>query len=196
MLKLKYPLILASRSPRRQQLLKDLGIRFSVEIVDADETYPPDIQIADIPVYLAKKKAETLRQVYEDHIILTADTIVVQGDDILGKPESAEDAANMLQQLSGRTHKVYTGVCLILNNNCNSLLEVTEVTFNDLSKGEIDYYIRNFHPLDKAGAYGIQEWIGLVGIAKIEGSYTNVVGLPVNKVFEELKKLHLVEFEV
>lgn len=192
MIKLKYPLVLASRSPRRQQMLRDAGIEFTIEIPSIDEDYPSGLEPDQVAEYLARKKAENLAPLRKDQIILTADTIVSIGPDILGKPGSVKEAIQMLNVLSGRAHMVYSGVCIALNNECHSFVEATKVTFRDLSSDEINYYIQHYAPLDKAGAYGIQEWIGIVGITEIKGSYFNVVGLPVSKVYNTLRKLDLI----
>jgi septum formation protein len=192
MIKLKYPLILASKSPRRQHLLREAGFEFTIQTFPVDEHYPDSLEIPEVPVYLAKKKAKALMPLVKNEIILSADTIVALESSILGKPESPEEANKMLNLLSAKTHMVYSGVCIAYQNNYTSFVELTEVTFKKLNQSEIDYYIQHYSPLDKAGAYGIQEWIGLIGIEKISGSYYNVVGLPVFKLYNTLHDLDLI----
>jgi septum formation protein len=194
MIRLKYPLILASKSPRRQHLLRDAGFEFTVETIEIEERWPDDLPISEIPVYLAKKKAEMLIPTLKNRILVSADTIVTVESRILGKPESPEEARHMLLNLSEKTHLVYSGVCLAVGNKMITFVDATEVTFIKLTMNEIDYYVHHFSPLDKAGAYGIQEWIGLIGIEKIKGSYFNVVGLPVSRLYTTLKDLDLIEF--
>jgi septum formation protein len=174
--------------------MRDTGLEFTIEISEFDEDYPDGMKPEKVAEYLARKKAETLTPDRRDQIILTADTIVSIGSGILGKPETVKEAIQMLNQLSGRTHKVYSGVCIALNNEYTSFVEATEVTFRYLSTAEINYYVHHYAPMDKAGAYGIQEWIGLIGITQIKGSYFNVVGLPVNRVYNTLKELDLISF--
>jgi septum formation protein len=192
MITLKYPLILASKSPRRQQLLREAGFEFTIQTIPVKESYPENLTIPEIPVYLARKKAEALEQVVNDNIIVSADTIVTLESKILGKPESREEAQKMLNLLSAKTHFVYSGVCIAVQKEFTTFVEVTEVTFKKLYQTEINYYVQHYAPLDKAGAYGIQEWIGLTGIEKIKGSYYNVVGLPVCKLYITLHELGLV----
>jgi len=191
MIKLKYPLILASKSLRRQQLLREAGFEFTIEVRAVEETYPEDLKIPDIPVFLARKKADALAPYVQDKIIVSADTIVTLQSEILGKPATAIEAYDMLHHLSGKTHIVYSGVCIAFQGQCHSFVDKTEVSFKRLNQNEIDYYIQYYAPMDKAGAYGIQEWIGLVGIEKINGSYFNVVGLPVAKLYNTLQHLDL-----
>jgi len=191
-MKLKYPLILASNSPRRQQLLRDLGIHFTIITQSIEEVFPSDIALNKIPEFLAKQKAEAFKELSTNEMLLTADTIVTLQNKILGKPQSEKHAALMLSDLSGKTHQVYTGVCLRLHNNFHTFTECTDVLFRSLSKDEIEYYIKHYMPLDKAGSYGIQEWIGMIGIEKIIGSYFNVVGLPVARVYDLFNKLDLI----
>lgn len=185
----KYHIILASNSPRRKELLEGLGIKFSVNTLkDLDESYPKDLPGEEVAEYLAKKKAGFYKShISKDDLIITADTVVIMGSEILNKPASKKEAENMLQQLSGNTHKVLTGVCLSTQEKTLSFSSSTAVTFSDLSDSEIDYYINTFQPFDKAGAYGIQEWIGYVGVEKIDGSFYNVMGLPLHRLYEELK---------
>jgi septum formation protein len=191
-MELKRPLILASHSPRRQSLLRELGVDFTIRTQSIDEIYPPDLPINEIPGYIASKKAEAFGPSTLSNMILTADTIVTRSGKILGKPADENEAAAMLENLSGKSHRVYTGVCLRIEDQFHLTTDCTEVFFKVLSKNEIDYYIHHFMPLDKAGAYGIQEWIGMIGIEKIKGSYFNVVGLPISKVYDLLKRLELI----
>lgn len=180
-------IILSSNSPRRRELLSGLDIPFEVKVLEGiDESYPDDLPVEEIPQYIAKEKADAYI-VAEDEIVLTADTVVVLGNEILGKPTDDADARRMLRALSGKTHRVITGVCLTSTEQQRLFAVVSEVTFKSLSDDEIDYYIANYHPLDKAGAYGIQEWIGYVGVTSLKGSYFNVMGLPVQRIYEELR---------
>jgi septum formation protein len=190
---LKYPLILASHSPRRQQLVRDLGIEFTIGIPNVDESYPEDMKMNEIPEYLARKKAEYFQDQLNNEILLSADTIVTLDNEILNKPADIIEASEMLSRLSGRSHLVYTGVCILFRNQYHTLHDKTVVYFKSLDDAEIEYYIKHYMPMDKAGAYGIQEWIGMAGISKITGSYFNVVGLPVFKVYQLLKNLDLIE---
>jgi len=185
-----YNIILASGSPRRQKFLKELDIDFEIRLKDVEEIYPNHLKAEEITDFLAELKAAALTDTLSDNdILITSDTIVWHKDKALGKPTDKEDAFEMLKSLSGNTHDVITSVCI--KNSSKSVIfnETTKVTFNTLTDEEINYYLENYRPYDKAGAYGIQEWIGLVAIAKIEGSYVNVVGLPVDKVYQ-----HLVSF--
>jgi len=185
----KYRIILASRSPRRQQLLRQLGIQFDVVIRNYNETYPPDLSGEEIAVYLAREKASSFRNKLSDNeIVITADTIVWCNNRVLNKPADANEARLMISDLSGNTHEVITGVSLLSSVKEKTFSVSTKVTFVRLSDDEINYYIEKFSPYDKAGAYGIQEWIGLAACNRIEGSYFNVVGLPVQKLYEELKE--------
>lgn len=188
LIELAKPLILASGSPRRQSLLESAGYRFAVEKSDADESFPGGMEPAQIAGFLARKKAETFLGVYKEGIVLAADTIVVLDGNILGKPENAQKAAEMLRRLSGRRHEVITGVAFLADGRIESFQDTAYVYFHDLESWEIDYYVSQYKPYDKAGAYGIQEWIGLIGIEKIEGSYFTVMGLPISKVHAYLKK--------
>jgi septum formation protein len=184
-----YKIILASKSPRRNSLLKELGLKFEVRIHETDEIYPDSLSFEEIPVYLAKMKALQFKNEIDNQtIIITADTIVYIDNEVLGKPANYDEAYQMLQKLSDRWHQVATGVCLFSKNKKVTFTSVTSVLFKSLTDDEIDYYITNFKPFDKAGAYGIQEWIGLVAAEKIEGSYFNVMGLPVQRIYEELCK--------
>ena len=185
----KYRIILASRSPRRQQLLRQLGIKFDVVIRDYNETYPPDLSGEEIAVYLAREKASSFRDTLSDNeIVITADTIVWCNNRVFNKPANANEARLMISDLSGNTHEVITGVSLLSSVKEKTFSVSTKVTFVRLSDDEINYYIEKFRPYDKAGAYGIQEWIGLAACSRIEGSYFNVVGLPVQRLYEELKE--------
>ena len=184
---LEKPLTLASASPRRQQILQDADIPFTVQPSSVDETYPEHFEPSAIPVYLAEKKARYFKDDLKDQLILAADTIVTMDNKVLGKPANSEEAKAYLEQLSGRTHTVITGVCLLTNAVQDSFYESTEVTFRNLSTQEIAYYVEAFQPYDKAGAYGIQEWIGLIGVEAVNGSYWNVIGLPMESVFQRLK---------
>jgi septum formation protein len=183
-----YKLILASGSPRRQQFMHDLDVDFEVRLKDVEEVYPDHLKGAEITDFLALLKAQALDDLAEKEIVITSDTIVWHQDTALGKPKDYEDAFAMLSSLSGKTHEVITSVCIKNTGAINVFNETTKVTFNALSEDEIKYYLDNYKPYDKAGSYGIQEWIGLVAIARIEGSYANVVGLPVDKVYQYLCK--------
>ena len=183
-------LILASKSPRRQELLTLMGVDFKVVLKDVDESYPENLSPAEVAVFIAEKKAKAFDEsIEEDAIVLTADTIVCVDGLILGKPEGEEHAFEMLSLLSGKKHEVITGVALLQNHKIHSFYEVSEVYFKSLDAEDIRKYIQDCKPFDKAGAYGIQEWPGLVAIEKINGSYTNVVGLPTHRVYQELEKL-------
>ena len=181
--------ILASRSPRRQQLLKELGLDFDIVTIDYEEDYPPNLSGADIAEYLAHQKADQFKdRITDNDIVITADTIVWCNNKVLDKPSDHKEAFNILRTISGQTHEVITGVTFLSNLSEFTFSETTRVTFDYLTEEEITYYIQEFKPFDKAGAYGIQEWIGLVGIISIEGSYFNVMGLPVQKLYRELKR--------
>ena len=199
-------IILASNSPRRKELLAGLGIPYDVFVLQGiDESYPDDLPANEVAEYIARKKAKAYVNVNPNvnpndnsqlstlnsqlSLILTADTIVVCDGEILGKPRDAADACAMLRKLSGKTHQVYTGYCLQTADKTVSGTVCSDVTFKELSDEEITYYVEKYKPLDKAGAYGIQEWIGYIGITGIRGSYYNVMGLPVQRIYEEIKKL-------
>jgi septum formation protein len=184
----KYPLLLASGSPRRRQLLAEAGFAFSLKMKSVPEDFPVDMPAAEVPVMLARRKAEALRDELTDEVVLAADTVVVVDGDILNKPADEAEAFAMLSRLSGRMHQVITGVSLLSREKSVTLSDLTEVYFRPLSADEINYYIRQYRPYDKAGAYGVQEWIGMIGIEKMTGSYFNVMGLPVHRVYEELMK--------
>lgn len=184
-----YKLILASASPRRQQLLSDLGLEFEVRPADLEEFYPEELGMTAIPVYLARLKADALADSLNDNeILMTADTIVWKDDKVLGKPANRDEAVSMLRSLSGSQHQVITGMHLQSTTKKLSFHAVTEVWFDELSDEEIDFYVDQYKPYDKAGAYGIQEWIGFVGVYKIEGSFYNVMGLPIHKLYQHLKE--------
>nr|WP_321355675.1 Maf family nucleotide pyrophosphatase [uncultured Draconibacterium sp.] len=181
--------ILASKSPRRQELLKSLGIEFQVKTKDVDENYPQELFPDEIPGYLAEKKAKAFsNELNNNDLLITADTIVVLNGNVLEKPEDYDHASEMLLALSGKMHEVITGVCLRSTKKSVVFSSLTNVQFKQLTHIEIDYYITNFKPFDKAGAYGIQEWIGSIGISHIEGSFYNVMGLPLQKLYEEIQK--------
>ncbi len=185
-------LILSSNSPRRKELLQGLGVPFDVLVIKGiDESYPDTLPAEEVAEYIAQKKAIPYRDnlIGTDNIVLTADTVVVCGNDIMGKPTDEQDAFRMLRELSGKTHQVYTGVCLTTTAMQKHFTVCTNVTFKELSDDEIWHYIRTYKPMDKAGAYGIQEWIGYIGITGITGSYYNVMGLPVQRIYEELKNM-------
>ncbi len=180
------PIILASKSPRRQELLKSMNLDFEVVLKELDESYPVGLLPAEIAVHIAEKKAAAFLELSFAHIVITADTIVAYKNQILGKPSDAKHAKEILETLSGTNHQVYTGVSISYNGKTASFFDVTEVFFNELTAEQIDYYITNCNPFDKAGAYGIQDWIGLIGVEKIIGSYTNVMGLPTEKLYNAL----------
>ncbi|MDL2144601.1 Maf-like protein [Flavobacterium tructae] len=186
----KYTLILASGSPRRQQFFKDLDLDFEIRLKDIEEIYPPELKAVEITDYLASLKASAFEgELNENEILVTSDTIVWHENKALGKPKNAEEAFTMIKSLSNTTHEVITSVCFKTNSSSTLLNDTTKVTFNDLSDEAILYYIENYKPYDKAGAYGIQEWFGFMAVAKVEGSYTNVMGLPTAKVYEYLSTL-------
>ena len=184
----RFEIILASKSPRRQQLLQELGIKFKVITHDVDESYPSDLKREQVALYLAMKKAEAFQDslIHDTIIVITADTIVCIGDEYIGKPEDYNDAVHILKRLSGKMHEVFTGVCISTKEKKDLFFARTEVYFKDLSENEIRFYLDNYKPFDKAGAYGIQDWIGLTAIEKINGSFHNVMGLPVKEVYEHL----------
>jgi len=185
----KYSLILASGSPRRQELLGSAGFTFQlVADMDVEESYPDTLSGKEIPAYLALKKSEAYPGVLGPYdILITADTVVCQGTQVLEKPVDAEDARTTLRMISGNSHYVYTGVCLRSAAKRTAFVAATEVRFGSLSEEEINYYIQHYQPFDKAGAYGIQEWIGYIGVEEIRGSYFNVMGLPVHRLYRELE---------
>ena len=205
---MKYKIILASNSPRRRELLAGLDVNFEVKVLNGiDESYPDDLDAYQVAEFIAQKKAEAYRSLLnndepsaEENLILTADTVVIapaadeQNDQegkgiILGKPKTADDAVRMLRMLSGKTHHVVTGVCLTTKDGQRHFSVTTEVSFKELTDWEINYYISHYRPFDKAGAYGIQEWIGYVGCTGLKGSYFNVMGLPVQRIYEEIASM-------
>ena len=186
---LSRPLLLASNSPRRKELLTGLGLDYIVRLKDVHEEFPANLIKAEVAEYLASHKADAYADDLKDEVVITADTIVCLGDKILNKPQSHHEAADMLRALSGTAHEVITGVCLLSKEGKTVFHDVTKVYFKVLSQAEIDFYINHYKPFDKAGAYGIQEWIGMIGIEHIEGSYFNVVGLPVQKLYTYLVEL-------
>ena len=183
-------IILASQSPRRQYLLKELGLDFDILEPNVDEVYPPGLRPEEIAVFLAELKAGAVNisLLQENTIVITADTIVYIGNEVLGKPVDYTDAIEMLEKLSGQRHDVITAVCLLSVTKKHTFHVRSSVTFKVLKRDEIEYYVRNFKPFDKAGSYGVQEWIGYIGIDRIEGSFFNVMGLPVKELYEELLK--------
>ena len=192
----KYSVVLASNSPRRKELLSGLGVNFSVKTLpDVDESFPDALKGEEIPLFIARKKADaykmlfssvTSNEVEEPLLVITADTIVWIEDEVLGKPANATEARAMLSKLSGKKHQVITGVCLTTASWQKSFAAVSEVQFSSLTEEEMDYYIQNYCPYDKAGAYGVQEWIGFIGVENISGSYYNIMGLPVQRLYKEL----------
>lgn len=187
---LKYKIILASGSPRRQQFFREFDVDFEIRLKEVEEIYPPELKAEAITDFLARLKANAFAgEISENEVLVTSDTIVWHNGKALGKPKDYEDAVAMLLTMAGSTHEVITSVCFTTKNKSETIHETTKVTFTDLSEEAIRYYLDKYQPFDKAGAYGIQDWIGLVGISKIEGSYTNVVGLPTHRVYEYLNKL-------
>ena len=186
-------MILASNSPRRKELLAGLGLPFEVRVLqDIDESYPENLPVSEVALYIAGKKADAYRAIVkDDELIITADTVVIVGDEILGKPVDEADAVRMLRELSGRTHQVTTGVCLLTATKERRFDVTTDVTFKELSDEEIHNYITTYKPFDKAGAYGIQEWIGYIGVTCLHGSYYNVMGLPVQRIYEAIRTLKI-----
>ncbi len=184
-----YTFILASKSPRRQMLFKELGFPFTVELRETEETYPQEMPVDEIPAFLAQKKALAFRadELLEKQIVLTADTLVLLDNKVLGKPKDEQDAIAMLQSLSGRMHRVITGICLKSKTKEKTFSVETKVFFRKLNLDEIKHYITHYQPYDKAGSYGIQEWIGYVGVERVEGSYFNVMGLPTQQLYITLK---------
>lgn len=185
----RYKIVLASNSPRRKELLAGLGVDFEVRTLqDIDESYPDTLRGEEIPMHISAKKAEAYRaEMDDDEMIITADTIVYDNGKVLGKPRDKEDAVRMLRQLSGHAHEVITGVSILTKNRTVQFASTSKVYFAALTDEEINHYVDTYHPFDKAGAYGIQEWIGFVGVTRIEGSYFNVMGLPIQRLYTELK---------
>lgn len=186
------PLLLASNSPRRKELLAGLGLAFTVRVKEVNEAFPAHLKRGEIAEYLASHKADAYLDELQDEALITADTIVCLSDAVLNKPADYDEAFAMLRSLSGTSHEVITGVCILTKENKTVFHDTTKVYFKTLSDSEIDYYITTYKPYDKAGAYGIQEWIGMIGIERIEGSYFNVVGLPVQKLYTKLTELSIV----
>ncbi|UEG52049.1 Maf family nucleotide pyrophosphatase [Mucilaginibacter daejeonensis] len=182
-------IILASKSPRRQELLRQMDVDFEVVLKEVDESYPDGLTPEEVAIHIAEKKAKAYDGTVTDEAVLTADTIVTIDGLILGKPDDAQHAVEMLKLLSGRVHRVVTGVCIFYKGRYNLFHDVSEVFFRTLTDNEITTYVERYKPFDKAGSYGIQEWVGITGIQRIEGSYTNVVGLPTEKVYQQLLKL-------
>lgn len=192
-MKLSKPLVLASNSPRRREIMHNAGYEFTVKVIPTDESFSADMPVEEVPVFLARTKAECFRENLQDEIILCADTVVVidqenQLSQILNKPADATEAKEMLQKLSGRVHRVITGVCVMMVEETIGFADTSYVHFKELSDWEIDYYIERCKPFDKAGAYGVQDFIGMIGIPKIEGSFYTVMGLPIHRVYEVLEK--------
>jgi len=187
MKKISRPIVLASSSPRRQYLMKEAGFEFSIEKPHVDETWPEALPVDQVARYLAAKKAEYFRPRIHDEIVITADTVVILFDKIRNKPQDKKEACEMISMLSGRTHLVMTGVCIVSMEKEETFDDTTEVTFQSLTKEEIEFYVDHYKPYDKAGAYGAQDWIGMVAIKRINGSYFNVMGLPIHQVYQHLK---------
>lgn len=187
----KYKIILASNSPRRKELLSGLGVAYEVKTLpDVDESYPDGLSGEEIAKHIARGKAEAYRSLIQaDELVITADTIVWLDGTVMGKPKDEEEAKDMLMRLSGKTHQVITGVCLTTASMQKTFATVTDVTFATLTDEEVDYYVTRYQPMDKAGSYGVQEWIGFVGVENLSGSYFNVMGLPIQRLYTELKKL-------
>ena len=183
-------LILGSASPRRKKLLKEMGFDFNVVIPDVAEVYNPDLETENVAPFLAKLKANYLKSgLYKDQLLICCDTVVINKGEILGKPLDSEDAFNTLKKLSGKQHYVMSAVCMVINDNMIEFKETTSIEFKALSNAEIEHYIEIYKPFDKAGSYGIQEWLGHIGISSIKGSYTNVMGLPTQRLYLEIMKL-------
>ncbi len=185
----KYNILLASKSPRRHELMKELRIPFHIiSLGGIDESYPPELPAIEVAEYLSKLKADAyLPKLTEKDLIITADTIVILGNKVFGKPKDREEAITMLEELSGKIHQVITGVSISTPTRQTTFRAVTDVKFTELSRKEIEYYVDNYLPFDKAGAYGIQEWIGCVAVDKLDGSFYNVMGLPIHRLYQELK---------
>lgn len=187
----KYNIVLASKSPRRQELLKHIGVDFTILTKDVDESYPSRLAPLEVAPFLSLKKAKAFEdsELPEDFMVITADTVVIAENEILGKPKDRDDAFRMLELLSGKTHKVVTGVTVRTKDFTKTFSVMSKVTFDNLDNQEIEYYVDNYKPYDKAGAYGIQEWIGYIGVSCVEGSYFNVMGLPTRKLYMVLKNI-------
>jgi len=186
MFTLPYALVLGSASPRRQQLLAGLGFDFSIRVKDVDESYPESLALEEVAEYLAIKKADAQRKELQNELLITADTLVALDGELLGKPTDYADAVTLLKKQSGKKQTVYTGVCLLTEREEVSFTVTTDVYFRQLTDSEIRYYLDNYQPYDKAGSYGVQEWMGYVGVNRIDGSYTNVMGFPTAEVYEAL----------
>lgn len=186
----KRNIILGSQSPRRRELMAGIDLPFTTVTIDADESYPAELQAGDIPMYISRSKARAYaHKLLENDLLITSDTIVWLHGEMLGKPKDESDAMQMLAKLSGQTHEVYTAVCFWdKSGELETWVDCTKVTFNLLTSDEIEYYVRHYQPMDKAGAYGVQEWIGYVGVTRMEGSYYNVMGFPICHVYERIKK--------
>lgn len=185
-----YNIILASKSPRRQELLKGIGIDFSIKTKEVDESYPSKLPLVDVAPFLSLKKARAFenQELPDNFMVITADTVVIAENEILGKPKDREDALRMLELLSGKTHRVVTGVTVRTKDVSKTFSVTSKVTFDSLDSQEVEFYVDNYRPFDKAGAYGIQEWIGYIGVCGVDGSYFNVMGLPTHKLYKVLKK--------
>lgn len=187
--KKKLKLVLASQSPRRRELLESLNVEFEIRTKNTDESFPDEMPPSEVPVYLAKKKADALfNSLADNEMLITSDTIVCIDNSILNKPQDRSEAIKMIQMLQSKTHRVYTGVCLTSLEKQIFFYDRADVSFAPLEREEIEYYVDNFKPFDKAGAYGIQEWIGYAAVEKLEGSFYTVMGLPTQKLYSELKK--------
>ncbi|QZE12897.1 Maf family nucleotide pyrophosphatase [Halosquirtibacter laminarini] len=184
-----YNVILASKSPRRQELLKGLNIDFTTQTKEVEEIFPSSLKPEEVAGYLSELKANAFDEIQENDLVITSDTVVINNGEVLGKPQDREEAYQMIQGLSGRSHQVITGVTIKRKDLIHTFSSTTEVTFCELTEGEIDFYIDQYKPYDKAGAYGIQEWIGYIGIKEIKGSYFNVMGLPVQLLYQALKQI-------
>lgn len=187
-MQLSKPLVLASNSPRRKEIMQNAGFQFSVKVIPTDETFSAEMPVEEVPVYLARNKALCFETLIQDEIILCADTVVVVDGHVINKPTDHHDAVRMLKLLSGRTHSVITGVCLMTNQEIITFADTTHVSFKELSAWEIEYYIEKCQPFDKAGSYGVQDFIGMIGITSIEGSFYTVMGLPIHLVYANLEK--------
>ncbi len=193
MLKQNHPIILASKSPRRQQLLLGIGLTFDIKTNPIEEIYSKEMDVYEVPVYLAKLKSTPfLNKRYDQDVVISSDTVVIVEGKILGKPKDAEDAIQMLLMLSQKTHEVVTGVCILKEGIRHAFSKVTRVTFDAVSESEAAYYVNTYAPMDKAGSYGIQEWIGYTKVSKIEGCYYNVMGFPLRDLYEKLKQLKVI----
>jgi septum formation protein len=187
MITLTKPLVLASNSPRRQQLLRELGFEFTVEVRPTDELFPAEMSSSEVAGYLARLKAAQFEADLGNKIVICADTIVVVDNEILNKPTTEVEAYEMLKKLSGRTHEVITGLCLLNEQGYQVISDIAKVEFKTLTDAEINYYVQQYRPFDKAGAYGVQEWIGMIGISRIEGSFYTIMGLPLHQVYQMLQ---------